>query len=70
MIGGTNSNNIILASKTEHSGYNLCINKMISFPEQVSHIKINYGLRTVFFGTKTGKLYWCNYPLKIKTTQN
>lgn len=57
---------IIIAGKGDINGYSLNQMKIVNFPEEVSCIKINYGLKTIFFGAKSGAFYWCNYPLKLK----
>lgn len=56
----------MIASKTETNGHSLCPNKLINFPEEISCIKINHGLRTIFIGSKTGTFYWTSYPMKLR----
>lgn len=59
--------NLVIASKGEPGNHSLNLMKSINFPEEISCIKINQSLKTIFFGCKSGTLYWSNYPVKTKS---
>lgn len=65
-IIGTSSKMLVVAGKGEAGNFSLNQHKIINFNEEISCIKINYTLKTIFFGGKNGTLFWCSYPLKLK----
>lgn len=57
---------LIYASKEmESHDISLSNHRVIFMPECITYIKICSGLKVVFLGGESGKLYWTQYPLQI-----